>query len=107
MSNGIHAELQSACAYVLSLGYMMPAGIRVPARAYDNVKKSLRTKPGGVLFSGSLSQLDLQRQAMTMLDFDHLGYIIENSVTDEHLNVWMEVIIVNVDAGNDSQGRRG
>ena len=81
MSNGIHAELQSARSYVVSLGYIMPAGKRAPVCAYDNVKKTIRdrresTAPGAVLFGGSLSQLDLQRRAMTMLDFGKLGYII-------------------------------
>ena len=102
MSNSIHAELQSAYTYVASLN-MMPVGTRAQICGYDDVKISLRTEPGGVRFSGSLSQLDLQHRAMTMLDFNQIGSIIEYWLHQTHdMSLMTEVITVNIDASNHS-----
>ena len=102
MSDTIHAELQSACAYVASLN-MMPVGTRAQIRGYDDVKISLRTEPGGVPFGGSLSQLDLQHRAVTMLDFSQIGSIIECWLHEKgDMSLMREVITVNIDASNHS-----
>ena len=77
MSNGLAAELQAAYTYVCSLGPMILAGVTVPFREYGDVKKLMRTSSEGMMFGGSLSQLDLQQRAISTIDFGKLGYILE------------------------------
>ena len=102
MSNGLAAELQAAYTYVGSLSPMQPAGITVPVRDYNEVKKLMHTNQEGIMFSGSLCQLDLQNRAISTIDFGKLGFILEDADTDSALKKLIGTIVVNLDAGNAS-----
>ena len=99
-ANGLQAELQAAYTYVNSLE-IVPTGIKVPVRTYDNVKVVIQAT-GTAMFGGSLSQLDLQRRAINNPLTSKLHCIIGTAKTDSALNDLMDVIVVNVDAGNPS-----
>ena len=95
ISGKLVEELDEAYEYVDSLPAMVPAGITVPKRELADVKKLLERKTEGVMFSGTLNQLDISQRAHSTIDYGRIGYIIAEAVTDARLKSLLGNIIVN------------
>ena len=101
MADSLAAELQAAYTYVRSLGQIKPAAVTCPVREYADIKKLMRTNSEGILFGGSLSQLDLKHRAISTIDFGKLSHILETADSDAALKSAMGPIVVNIAAGNE------
>ena len=97
----LHEELQKSYQLVKILPFMQPAGITVTRRQFTDVKQLVETNTE-VMFSGTLSQLDITQRALSTIDYGRIGYILKEADTDAQLKILLGNILVNIGEGEQS-----
>ena len=95
-------ELNKAYKYVNSLPAMEPVGITVATREFADVKRLVAAHELGVMFSGTLSQLDLPTR-LRWFEEVQIVCVINLADTDEHLQNLLGIILVHIE---DEEGEQ-